>query len=124
MAKCGPQHTQKERLAIVKEGEKVGIEAVCAKYGISTQSYRTWRYKINGIKPKKQRSRKEKLRILEEGYQNGILPTCTAYGIDPTLYYYWKKNLGFTKSPRRFWMKKTASRSSIEAIEVDHKNLR
>jgi transposase-like protein len=33
----GPRFSEKEKLAIVKEGEKVGVKAVCAKYGISTQ---------------------------------------------------------------------------------------
>jgi hypothetical protein len=32
MSKCGPRFTEKEKLAIVKEGEKNGINAVCAKY--------------------------------------------------------------------------------------------
>ena len=40
-------------LAIVKVGEKVGVKAVLAKYRINEQSYRNWRYRINGIKPKK-----------------------------------------------------------------------
>jgi hypothetical protein len=34
-----PRFTEKEKLAIVKEGEKNGVKAVCAKYDISTQSY-------------------------------------------------------------------------------------
>ena len=32
MASRGPQYTQKERLAILKEGEKTSVKAVCAKY--------------------------------------------------------------------------------------------
>ena len=32
MPKRGPRFTQQERLAIVKEGEKDGVKAVCAKY--------------------------------------------------------------------------------------------
>jgi len=54
MAKRGPQYSQKERLVVVKEGEKNGVKAVCAKYGISTQSYRTWRYRVHGIRLRKQ----------------------------------------------------------------------
>ena len=53
--------SEKEKLSIVEEGEKNGVKAVCAKYGTSTQSYRLWRYKINGTRPNKQRSRTEKL---------------------------------------------------------------
>jgi len=96
MSKRGPRFSEKERLAIVKEGEKNDIEAVCAKYDISHQSYRLWRYKANGIKPKKQRSRTEKLCILEECVQNGINQTCAAYGVDSTNYFRWKKRFGFT----------------------------
>jgi transposase-like protein len=44
MSKGGaPRFTEKEKLAIVKEGEKNGINAVCAKYDISDQAYREWR---------------------------------------------------------------------------------
>jgi hypothetical protein len=32
MANRGPQYSQKERLAILKEGEKTSVKAVCAKY--------------------------------------------------------------------------------------------
>ena len=79
MSRCGPRFTEEEKLTILEEAKKTGVEAVCAKYGISDQSYRNWHYKINGIKPKKQLSRTEKLRILEEGYQTGIEQVCTAY---------------------------------------------
>jgi hypothetical protein len=65
MAKRGPQYSQKKRLAIVKEGEKVGVEAVYAKYDICSQTYCNWRYSVYGIQPKKYRSSEEKLRILE-----------------------------------------------------------
>jgi transposase-like protein len=51
MPKRGPRFTQEKKLAIVKEGEKNGVNAVCAKYGISDQSYRLWRYKANGTEP-------------------------------------------------------------------------
>jgi hypothetical protein len=55
---------EKEKLAIVKEGEKNRVKAVCTKYGISDQGYGLWRYKVRRIKPKKRRLLKEKLRIL------------------------------------------------------------
>jgi hypothetical protein len=58
-------------LAILKEGEKNGFKAVCAKYDTSTQSYRLWRYKAEGTKPRKHLPVEKKLQILEEGY----LPT-------------------------------------------------
>jgi transposase-like protein len=45
MSKRGPHFSEKEKLAILNEGEKNGVAAVCAKYGISDQSYRNWRYK-------------------------------------------------------------------------------
>jgi hypothetical protein len=35
----------RKRLTIVKEGEKTGVEAVCAKCGISDLSYHNRRYK-------------------------------------------------------------------------------
>jgi transposase-like protein len=47
MSKRGPRFTEKEKLAILKEGEKNGVNAVCAKYGVSEQTYRVWRYKTN-----------------------------------------------------------------------------
>ena len=42
----GPRFNEEQKLAIVKEGEKTGVETVCAKYGISDQSYRNLRYKV------------------------------------------------------------------------------
>jgi transposase-like protein len=33
MSKRDPRFTEEEKLAIVKEGEKTGVKAVCAKYG-------------------------------------------------------------------------------------------
>jgi transposase-like protein len=84
MSKRGPRFSEKEKLAILREGEKNGVRAVCEKYGISDQTYRLWRYKAAGIQPRKQFSEEEKLRILEEGYQNGISRVCNAYQIDLT----------------------------------------
>jgi len=36
-SKRDPRFTEEEKLAIVKEGEKTGVKAVCAKYGFSDQ---------------------------------------------------------------------------------------
>src|SRR6516162_11705646 len=99
MSKRGPRFSEKEKLAILKEGGRNGVKAVCAKYGVSDQTYRVWRYKIKGIEPKKQFSIKKKREILEEGFQNGIERVCPAYRIHSTTYYRWKRKLGFTKSP-------------------------
>jgi transposase-like protein len=127
MRKRGPRFTQEEKLAIVKEGEKNGLNAVCAKYGISDQSYRLWRYKAYGIRPKKQLSSQEKLKILEDGYKNGINQVFAAHGIHPMTYFRWKKQFGFTESrprgrPRRFTKEemsailKEAEKTSIKAV--------
>jgi transposase-like protein len=48
MSKRGPRFTKEEKLAIVKEAEKTGAKAVCAKYVFSDQAYRVWRYKAGG----------------------------------------------------------------------------
>jgi transposase-like protein len=96
MSKRGPRFSEKEKLAILKEGEKNGVKAVCAKYGVSEQTYQVWRYKTKGIEHKKQFSIKKKREILEQGFQNGIEQVCAAYRISPRTYYRWKK-LGFTK---------------------------
>jgi transposase-like protein len=92
---------EEEKLAILREGEKIGVKAVCAKYAISDQNWRRWRYKIKGIEPKKQFSIEKKREILEEGFQNGIERVCAAYRIHSKTYYSWKRKLGFTKSPPR-----------------------
>jgi transposase-like protein len=42
MSKRGPRFSEKEKLAILKEGQRNGAKTVCAKYGISDQSYRLW----------------------------------------------------------------------------------
>src|SRR5262249_36298445 len=101
MSKRGSRFSEKEKLAILKEGEKAGVKAVCEKYGISDQTYRLWRYKAAGIQSKKQFSEEEKRQILEEGYQNGIERVCAAYRIHDRTYYRWKKKLGYSKSPPR-----------------------
>jgi transposase-like protein len=100
MSKRGPRFSEKEKLAIVKEGEKNGAKAICAKYGFSDQAYRLWR-KAFRIEPRKQFSLEDKHQILEEGFQNGIGQVCAAHRIADTTYYRWKTKLGFTKSPSR-----------------------
>jgi transposase-like protein len=78
MRKRGPNYSREERLAILKEGEKSGANAVYAKYGMNDQTYRVWRYQAAGIQPRKQFSEEEKRQIFEEGYQKrnraGIAP--------------------------------------------------
>ena len=103
MPKRGPHYSQEERVAILKEGEKTSFNAVRAKYNISPQTYRRWRYMARGIKPKPARHfpDRRKLQILEEGYQNGIGVACKRRGIDPSVYFYWKHKFSFTKSRPR-----------------------
>src|SRR5262249_26912081 len=103
MSKHGPRIKQEERLAIVQEGEKTSFNAVCAKYNISPQTYRRWRYAARGIKPKPSRhfSPQQKLEILEEGYQRGIGVACKRWGINPAVYHYWKHKFHYTKSRPR-----------------------
>src|SRR6516164_1286575 len=116
MSKRGPRFTEKEKLAILKEGEKNGVKAVCAKYGVSDQTYRVWRYKTKGIEHKKQFSIKKKREILEQGFQNGIVQVCAAYRISPRTYYRWKRKLGFTKSPPRTGRPRRFSKEEMLAI--------
>ena len=58
---------KKEKLAIVKDGEKNGVKAVSAMYRISDQTFRVWRYKARGIQPKKHFSPEKRLQVLTEG---------------------------------------------------------
>jgi transposase-like protein len=99
--------TKEEKLTTIAEGQKIGVKTVSAKYDISDETYRHWRYKAQGIKPRKHFSLKKKLRILEEGVRDGVYRTCAAHHIDPGTYYSWKRRIGFTKSPN-------AGRSSEE----------
>jgi transposase-like protein len=59
--------SKEQKLAILKEGERVSVKPICAKYKISDGRYRYWRKTISGIQPRKQLSSQQKLRILEEG---------------------------------------------------------
>src|SRR5262245_10149028 len=93
----------KRKLAILKEREKNGVKAVSAKYGISDQTHRVWRYKIKGIEPKKQFPIKKKREILEQGFRTASSKFAPLTGSAPELIiggrYRWKK-LGFAKSLR------------------------
>src|SRR5215469_8214464 len=101
MPKHGPRFTQEERLAIVKEGEKDGINAVCAKYGISDQSYRLWRYQASGIQPRKHLSSAKRLQILREGEKNGVRAVCAKYGITYQTYRVWRYKAAGIQPRRR-----------------------
>jgi hypothetical protein len=57
-------------LAILEEAENVDVNEVCAKYEISAQTYRVWRYKASGIKPRKHFSPEKKRKIFKEGARN------------------------------------------------------
>jgi hypothetical protein len=70
MSKRSPLFSEKEKLAILEEGEKNGVKAVRAKYDISDQTYRKWRYKVLGIKPRGYLSSAKRLRVLREGVLN------------------------------------------------------
>jgi transposase-like protein len=92
--------TKEEKLTTIAEGQKIGVKTVSAKYDISDETYRHWRYKAEGIKPRKHFSLKKKLRILEEGVRDGVYRTCAAHHIDPGTYYSWKRRIGFTSRLR------------------------
>jgi hypothetical protein len=49
MSKRAPRFSEKEKLAILKEGEKNGVKADCAKYRVSDRTYRIRRYKAHVI---------------------------------------------------------------------------
>jgi transposase-like protein len=112
--KCFSHETE---LAIVQEGEEKGVKAVCAKYGVGYQTYRDWRFKARGIRPRKRFSLGEKLQILEEGYQNGIPAVCGKYQIETTTYHRWKHKLGFNKSPKRVFSEKERLLIVNDAVE-------
>jgi transposase-like protein len=64
--------SEEEKLTIIAEGEKNGVRAVCAKYGISDDTYRRWRYKALGIRPKRHFSLEKRLRVLKEGQKRQL----------------------------------------------------
>ena len=86
MSEGGPgrpsRFSEEEKLAIVKEGEKNGVKAVCAKYGINDATYRRWRYKALGIQPRRRFSLEQRLRVLKEGQKAGVKAVCAKYGIN------------------------------------------
>src|SRR5215831_6369482 len=99
MSESGPgrpsRFSEEEKLAIVKEGEKNGVKAVCAKYGINDATYRRWRYRALGIQPRRRFSLEQRLRVLETGQKAGIKAVCAKYGINDETYRAWRyKALG------------------------------
>jgi len=91
MSKGGPRFSEKEKLAIVKEGEKTGVKAVCAKYGCSERAYRIWTCTAYGIylsdyyrwkqkfqfqkSPRRSFSEQERLQIIKDAIRDGITKT-------------------------------------------------
>ena len=65
---------EEEKLTIIAEGQKAGVRAICAKYDISDQTYRDWRYKTLGIKPRKHLSSAKRLRVLGQYYASTLAP--------------------------------------------------
>jgi transposase-like protein len=90
MSKRGPRFSEKEKLTIIAEGEKSGVKSVCAKYDISDQIYRKWRYKAVKIKPRKHLSSAKRLRVLREAEKNGVRAVCAKYGISEQTYRLWR----------------------------------
>jgi hypothetical protein len=58
--------TEEEKLTISAEDERTGVKTVCATYDISDQTYRDWRYRALGIKPRKHLSSAKRLRVLKK----------------------------------------------------------
>src|SRR6516164_9876437 len=114
--------TEEEKLTIIAEGEKNGVRAVCARYGISDQIYRIWRYKAQGIKPRKHFSLKKKMKILEEVARDGTARTCAAYHISPFTYYRWRHKLGFTKQPRRGGPERFSEEEKLVILKEGYEN--
>jgi transposase-like protein len=94
--------TEEEKLTILAEGEKTGVKTVCAKYDISDQAYREWRYKARGIQPKKHHSPEERLKALKEAQKVGIKPVCAKYGITPQTYRVWRYEAQSIKPRKHF----------------------
>ena len=114
--------TEEEKLTIIAEGEKNGVRAVCARYGISDQIYRIWRYKAQGIKPRKHFSLKKKMKILEEVARDGTARTCAAYRISPFTYYRWRHKLGFTKLPKRGRLERFSDEEKLAILKEASQN--
>ena len=114
--------SEEEKLKVIAEGQKTGAKAVCAKYDIGEQTYRRWRYKAQGIKPREHFSLKKKLKVLEEGARDGIYRTCAAYHINPTTYYNWRHKLGFTKLPRRGRPERFGEEEKLAILDEGYRN--
>jgi transposase-like protein len=82
--------TKEEKLTIIAEGQKIGVKTVSAKYDISDETYRRWRYKAQAIKPRKHLSTAKRLRILREGEKSGVRAVCAKYGISDQTYRHWR----------------------------------
>jgi transposase-like protein len=98
--------TEEEKLTIMAEGEKTGVKTVCAKYAISDQTYRDWRYKALGIKPRKHLSSAKRLRVLREGEKNGVRVACAKYGISDQTYRVWRYEAQGIKPRKHFSLRK------------------
>src|ERR1700741_123077 len=121
MPKRGPRFSEKEKLAILKEGEKNGVKAVCAKYGISDQTYRAWRYQAAGIQPRKHLSSAKRLQVLREGEKNGVRAVCAKYGITDQTYRVWRyKAAGI--QPRRWARKQFSTEEKLQILEEGYQN--
>ena len=98
--------TEEEKLTIIAEGQKTGVKTVCAKYDISDQTYRDWRYKTLGIKPRKHLFSAKRLRVLREGERNGVRAACAKYGISDQTYRVWRYQTQGLKPRKHFSLKK------------------
>jgi transposase-like protein len=94
--------TEEEKLTIIGEGEKTGVKTVCAKYDISDQAYREWRYKARGIQPKKHHSPEERPKALKEAQKVGIKAVCVKYGTTPQTYRVWRYEAQSIKPRKHF----------------------
>jgi transposase-like protein len=102
MSRRGQRFSEKEKLTIIAEGEKSGVKTVCAKYDISDRTYRKWRYKAQGIKPRKPLSSAKRLRVLREGEKNGVRGVCAKYGISEGTYRVWRYEAQGIKPRKHF----------------------
>jgi transposase-like protein len=98
--------TEEEKLTIIAEGEKTGVKIVCAKYDIGDQTYRKWRHKALGIKPRKHLSSAKRLRVLREGEKNGVRAACAKYGISDQTYRVWRYEAQGLKPRKHFSLRK------------------
>jgi transposase-like protein len=102
MSRRGPRFSEKEKLTIISEGEKSGVKTVCAKYDISDQTYREWRYKALKIKSRKHLSSAKRLRVVREAEKNGVGAVCAKYGISEQTYRVWRYEAQGIKPRKHF----------------------